>query len=376
MNITTETREEVWHDLREPGAYEWWYFDVEDAESGISMVIIWFAGFPFSPYYNERYDLWKAAAGPEPPLPADYSGFSFQLYEHGRESINFIREGPNGLFESARPEIGARFEKNVFSYDSMSGEYRLDIDFAFPARQKNVKASLVFKSCRRLAYEKKDGGSHGSGPMHQWLLSVPRADVEGALEITGLPGEPLRRLTVRARGYHDHNFGAMPLQEYISRWYWGRAFSGHTDIVYYLVFFRDGTLRPLTLLFLHDNHDGKTRVLDNIEITEGNFMRGLFAPVHGRLLQLSCEDVSLDVRHERVLDAGPFYLRFTSAISLERNGQRYDTFGGISEYLDPGRLHSRFMRFFTRSRIWREGEHSVMYDTYNNFKRSLDLKKR
>jgi carotenoid 1,2-hydratase len=375
MNITTETLEEVWHDMRLPGAYEWWYFDAEDKESGISFVIIWFAGFPFSPYYNERYEQWKDRAVPNSPLPSDFSGFSFQLYEKGRESINFIREGPKGLFGSARPGIGVSFEKNRFSYDMASGEYKLDIDFSFPARQKKVKASLVFKSCRRVSYEKKDGHLSGTQPKHQWLLCVPRTDVGGTIEITERPGIPSRRISIQATGYHDHNYGTMPLQEYISRWYWGRAFSGHTDLVYYLVFFKDTTLRPLTLLFLHDHKEENTRVFDEIIIEESSFRRGVFAPVHSRVLDLRCEDVRLKIRHERVMDSGPFYLRFTSAITLERNGEQREMFGGISEYLDPGRLHSRFMRFFTRSRIWRDDEGSLMYDAYNNFKRSLDLKK-
>ena len=36
MNITTERDQEVWHDLQEAGAYEWWYFDAEDKTSGFS----------------------------------------------------------------------------------------------------------------------------------------------------------------------------------------------------------------------------------------------------------------------------------------------------------------------------------------------------
>jgi carotenoid 1,2-hydratase len=51
MNITTDPLQEAWHRLDAPGSYEWWYFDAEDEERGISVVFIWFAGFAFSPYY-------------------------------------------------------------------------------------------------------------------------------------------------------------------------------------------------------------------------------------------------------------------------------------------------------------------------------------
>ncbi|MGB7510676.1 MAG: carotenoid 1,2-hydratase, partial [Pelodictyon phaeoclathratiforme] len=59
MKITTKLDQERWHEMQDPGAYEWWYFDAEDKESGFSFVLIWFSGFPFSPYYTSHYEKWK-----------------------------------------------------------------------------------------------------------------------------------------------------------------------------------------------------------------------------------------------------------------------------------------------------------------------------
>ena len=84
------------------------------------------------------------------------------------------------------------------------------------------------------------------------------------------------------------------------------------------------------------------------------------------------ENIGLKIHHNKVLDAGPFYLRFASDISLHIGGKELDGIKGISEFLNPERLQSRFMRLFTRSRIWRDGESSLMYDIYNNIKRSLN----
>ena len=372
MNITTERDQEVWHDLQEPGAYEWWYFDAEDKRSGFSFVIIWFSGFPFSPYYTSHYENWKNRLTSEAPLPSNYSGFSFQLYENGREVVNFIREGPNGLFESTRSDIGVRFEKNCFTYDVLKDEYTLDIDFAFPARQKAVKATFLFSSCRRIVYEKKDENNAGRVPLHQWLLSVPKADVEGMIDITDQKSGAVRTVPVRATGYHDHNMGDLPMQEYLSRWYWGRAFSERVDLIYYVTFFNNNAFQPLALLLLHDNMTAKVTVLDTLKFRERNYRRGFFSPLHSRDLELQYENIFLKVHQNKVLDAGPFYLRFASDISLQLEGTHIGGIKGISEFLNPGRLQSKFMRFFTRSRIWRHGTSSTMYDGYNNIKRSLD----
>ena len=371
MNITTKLDQELWHEMQEPGAYEWWYFDAEDKESGLSVVLIWFSGFPFSPYYMSHYKKWTSKTTSDAPLPSNYSGFSFQLYEHGREIVNFIKEGRQELFESRRSDIGVRFEKNRFTFDALKDEYALDIDFAFPARQKEIKATFLFKACRRVIYEKRDTNNNGKVPLHQWLLSVPKADVEGTIAIIERGGA-VRTIPVRATGYHDHNLGAVPMQEYISRWYWGRVFSKPFDLVYYVVFFKNNDYKPLALLVLHDNRSETVTIHDTLHFRERNFSSGFFSPIHSRNIDLYYENVHLKIHHDTVLDSGPFYLRFASAISLQKDGQDFEEMRGISEFLNPARLQSGFMRFFTRSRIWRDGEQSIMYKSYNSFKRSLD----
>lgn len=376
MNITTESQQEVWHDLQQPGAYEWWYFDAEDKVAGTSVVVIWFSGFPFSPYYMQHYEDWRRRAGDILPFPSDYAGFSFQLYEQGRETINFIREGGGGLFQGNRKDIGIRFEDNSFSYDADKDEYRLVIDFAFPARSRQVQAELVFKVRRRVRYSKKNGNNVDPGSCHQWLLSVPKADVRGFIDITGENGNGVRRIELTADGYHDHNLGTMPMQEYISRWYWGRAFSDRYDLIYYMVFFRNSSYKPLSLLVLHDNQADSVAVVDSLEFSERDFSTGIFSPLHGRSLELSSDQADVTISQKKVLDAGPFYLRFASNISLRVGGQHINGISGISEYLNPVRLQSRFMRFFTRSRIWRDGQASFMYDYYNYFKGCSDWFKR
>jgi carotenoid 1,2-hydratase len=372
MNITTDPDQEVWHELQRPGSYEWWYFDAEDDSQGISLVLIWFAGFAFSPSYLQHYQDWKDLVRPDVPVPSEYAGFSFQLYEHGREIINFIKDGSQGVFESSPSSIDVRFEQNAFSYDRLRDEYRLMIDFPFPARRKNVTASLVFKPGHRYAFRRHDEKGVANGYQHQWLLSVPKADVHGRITVRDSKGETVRSIPVRGRGYHDHNLGTVPMHEYIAKWYWGRAFSERYDLVYYVIFFRDNGSAPLAVLMLNDSRNGEQIVKDRVSFREENFTRGLFAPFHGRLLSLEQDAVGVEVRHHSVLDSGPFYLRFRSRFSLNVDGSRLDGIRGISEFLDPSALQSRFMRFFVRSRIWREGEESAMYRQYNFFKSRFD----
>ncbi|MEC9486229.1 MAG: carotenoid 1,2-hydratase [Prosthecochloris sp.] len=368
MNISTELEQDVWHDLKEPGSYEWWYFDAEDEEQGISLVCIWFAGFAFSPYYMQHYLDWQRNSRQDAPQALEYAGFSFQLYRNGREIVNFIKEGPEHLFQSSGSDIDVSFENNRFHYDSASSTYVLDIDFDYPARCQQVNAQLRFHALRRFSYTKHDNNNNGHVPHHQWLLGVPRAGVQGTVNLTDTLRRRTSTWTISARGYHDHNLGAMPVHEYIDKWYWGRAYSPKYDLIYYVIYFRNNGYRPLAITMLHDNENDRFMVHDELDVRESAFTRGLFAPVHSRALNFSRGDFDIDISQDRVLDTGPFYLRFGSSISFRLDGEHQGELRGISEFLKPGRLQSPVLRFFTRSRVWREGERSFMYNRYNFIK--------
>uniref|UniRef100_Q3ATK9 Hydroxyneurosporene synthase n=1 Tax=Chlorobium chlorochromatii (strain CaD3) TaxID=340177 RepID=Q3ATK9_CHLCH len=369
MNITTRPEEELWHNVSSAGAYEWWYFDAVDVESGISFVVIWFCGFPFSPSYATHYEQWKRGAINHPPHPSDYSAFSFQCYEQGQELINFIKESDRSAFSSNPSSVGVTFEQCSFTYQPDNDSYQLSIAFDFPARNRSVKASFCFAVQQRVALEQQDGNNGGKVPRHQWLLGAPYARVSGDMRLMNSGGQHLRTITVQgAHGYHDHNLGELPMQEYMKRWYWGRAFSSRYYLVYYLIFYRNTAYAPRFFVLLHDVELGSTTHYQPATLREEQLHHGLFAPLHSRQLFLSGNGASLTIEHHHPLDAGPFYLRFPATISLKQEGQAVITLQGISEFLNPQRLNSHFFRFFTRSRILRSNQPSLMYNVYNRFK--------
>jgi len=372
MNITTDPLQEAWHRLDAPGSYEWWYFDAEDETQGISVVFIWFVGFAFSPYYLNHYEEWKARRRADPPNPADYAGFSFQLYENGRESINFIKEGARELFASEDGGVGVRFEGNRFVYDPLRDEYRLSIDFQFPARDRLVHGSFSFRPMHRFDYRLDTDVHDGVDFRHQWVLSVPKAEVLGVLDIRTLASDNRKVLQFRGRGYHDHNLGIVPMYESIDRWYWGRTFSDRYDLIYYVVFLRGRSTKPQAVMLVRDHESGEQSVFDAVSVSEGGFTRGLFAPPHARSLRLHGGPFTIEVSHRKALDAGPFYLRYTSDVTVDEAGVRFERICGISEFLNPAPLNSKLMQFFTASRVWREGKRSAMYFLYNFFKHRFD----
>ena len=375
MNISTELDRDIWHNLQEPGSYEWWYFDAEDREQGLSVVCIWFAGFAFSPYYMDHYLNWRKT-GSDPPKALDYAAFSFQVYENGCESVNFIKEGHASLFESSGNDIVGRFEDNRFYYDTLKEAYVLEIAFDFPARRQKVTAELIFSVRHNYSYRKSDANNNGKVPHHEWLLTLPRADVSGSLTLEDTRKKKSRTMTIRGQGYHDHNLGLMPMHEYINTWYWGRAFSDTYDLIYYVIFFKNSGYKPLALCMLRDNVTSELTVHDGLGVETSGLRRGLFAPLHSRNLRFSRENFFMDIEQKQVLDSGPFYLRYGSDIVFHKDGRGPVELRGISEFLNPGRLKFPVLRFFTRCRVWRHGVGSRMYDSYNFFKTCWDWFKR
>ncbi len=371
MNITTDFGQEAWHALDAPGAYEWWYFDAEDVRQGLSVVCIWFDGFPFSPFYNSRTERWRSGSSEDRPLPSQHAAFSFQLYDQGRELVSFIKEGPDASFGQGPSRIGVRFENSSFSFDPELDAYLLSLDFHDPARNLRVQGALRFTARRRYEYRRPHVCRMGAGRLHQWSLCLPVAEVTGSLTVDGPPGAR-RILHFAGEGYHDHNAGTEPMQAHYDRWYWGRAVSRRFELVYYLVWFRRPGCTPLAVMMLNDTETGRFQVLDGVAVGEGRMRRGLFAPLHSRHLHIDGGTVTVDVRHRKALDKGPFYLRFAADVFIDIAGECSERITGISEFLDPAALSSPVMRFFTSCRVLRDGSKGFMYGAYNFFRHQFD----
>jgi predicted secreted hydrolase len=65
-----------------------------------------------------------------------------------------------------------------------------------------------------------------------WVSSVPFGTVEGTLTYDGQSHQ------VTGTGYHDHNWGNVPMQDGIAQWYWGRAHVGDFSTIFVTITFR------------------------------------------------------------------------------------------------------------------------------------------
>lgn len=200
----TETIE-PWEDgLREqprPGSLEWWYFDAHFAD-GSALVVV---------FMTKPTD---ASAGPISPL------MKAQLTLPTGEIVSSIQPYPAEAFQASRDHcdvhIGphwVRGDLHRYEFATQAPELSLHLTFTatVPAARTGTGRTLI-----------------GERDYLGWLVAIPRGTVEGTITVRG------QTRTVHGEGYHDHNWGTLPFEDYLREWYWGRAYLGDYTIIFSL----------------------------------------------------------------------------------------------------------------------------------------------
>lgn len=193
---------EKWEDgLRtttKKGNYEWWYFDSK-LEDGSSLVIVFYAG----------------------PIASFKEGFE------PHATLNFTM--PNGKTYKSR--VDARMEDCSYSKEQCDiriGECRFVGDmnqYEIYYKDDKIEATVTLKG--NVPSWRPETGHITFNNEHYfaWLPSVPEGTVELTLKYDG------KEKHLTGTGYHDHNWGDIPMFFLMHHWYWGRAKIGEYQVV-------------------------------------------------------------------------------------------------------------------------------------------------
>ncbi|MBV9850168.1 MAG: hypothetical protein JO250_10885 [Armatimonadetes bacterium] len=331
---------------RTPGAYEWWYFDAVADDCAWALTCIWFLGNPFSPYYH------YAARG-EAADPFEHNALFFALYRHGRLHAYHFTRFPRALVcaDEVRP-ASLRFGPNSLSCDR--GAYRLSLSDE-NANRREVAAELTF--CPPIPHVGGVGAQHaaplppappemGAGGNHFWLPAVPVCRVAGRITLREAHNRGAETLAFSGRGYHDHNWGALPFSADIRDWYWARAAIGHDRA---LIVYHVNSRRPVSHLLLFDGgrlvrHDPQAR------LGLCRHRLNAFGTLYAARLDVQSEGLVASFDLGRRLDSAPFYIRTLCRVQATVDGQM-ETGTGMAEYFRPRPLSSRLAASATKARI-------------------------
>lgn len=183
------------------GTYEWWYNDAE-FNDGSKIVTVF--------YTKDYFDV------PGPARPTVDIDIHFP--DGSKLSRNFqlpIGEVLGASRENCHVTIGKsylRYEGNhyILHFEAENVIYHALMISTLPMWRPSTGHWLY-------GNEEKD--------YFAWFVAQPSSIVEASLTIDGVTKQ------LSGTGYHDHNWGNMPMDQLMNHWYWGRAKVGEFDVI-------------------------------------------------------------------------------------------------------------------------------------------------
>jgi len=187
-------------DPHHPGQYEWWYLDAH-LDDGATLVITF-----------ATKDITHPNTGLRPLIIADLD------LPDGRRIHRVAHVDPE-LFSAQRDHCDVRMGDNIFRGDLHDYTVHLTLDDL-----------LVEVTLHGTTEPWRPGAGQilfGEGPdrVFGWLPSVP----SGTVDVRYTVDETSH--VSAGDGYHDHNWGTVPLARVVNNWYWGRASIGPYTVI-------------------------------------------------------------------------------------------------------------------------------------------------
>jgi hypothetical protein len=183
------------------GRYEWWYFD-SHLDNGAAVVVVFYT---------------KPNVSPNRPL-APRITINIALAD-GRTFDKVLDVAPE-LFEASKSGCNVRIGTNRFVGDlhhyhitATIEEISVDVELTSQVRAWRPKSGHLYF------------GVEGREKLFAWLPSVPN----GLASVRYRIGNEEHHAS--GSGYHDHNWGDVPMQTLMHNWYWARASVGPYTII-------------------------------------------------------------------------------------------------------------------------------------------------
>jgi hypothetical protein len=246
ISATPTDYDEKWHHMGEVSkyGYEWLYFDLT-SDDGLQLSVAFLGPNGFDPRLTRSYLL-----HPKNPRPSDFVGsiaqgmlpsgkiFSIQDYGVDRKSVQF--DIKNYALTMENSSVARSIDANGVK------TYQLTLNQTDSVSGQNFKANIEIVGIEKSWMHKKGYlyvNKNNPKEYHKWVVSVPRGKVTGDYQLTALDGTIIKKGVINGLGYHDHNYGTVPMGSTIKSWYWGRSFTKNTTVIAAKVFNKKGAIK-------------------------------------------------------------------------------------------------------------------------------------
>lgn len=273
-----------------PGGYRWWYLDGLSDDGRHGLTIIGFVGSVFSPYYARARR--KGRGDPE-----NFCALNVALYGAGGHRWAMTERGRRWINRDA-----TQFTIGPSAMRWEDGVLVIDIDEVTVPIPSRLRGQVRLTPSAICSHEVKLDAEG----LHVWRPVAPFSAIEASFEKPALRWSGI--------GYHDSNWGAVPLEDSFESWVWSRAaMKDGAAIVYDTVLRGGGT----SAFALHIDADGRVedrplpprrdmrttfwRMARHMRAARGFEAVSLFedSPFYARtLLKLETEEGLADAFHE------------------------------------------------------------------------------
>ncbi|MAJ44616.1 MAG: hypothetical protein CMF96_07730 [Candidatus Marinimicrobia bacterium] len=190
----------IWEDGKRTnsknGEYEWWYFDAKLDDGSVIVAYFW--------TLSAIKELFYIGVNYNHPDGTEYKKIKF----FNKKDIFINKE-----------QCDLKYDENIFTGDLQRYKIRIEPDdfdgFGFEI---NLDSNVP-------SYRPQDGIISAGKDFFAWLAAVPNGDISGNLTY----GNKTRKIS--GDGYHDHNWGNIPLQRLFDNWVWFRGTIDHYTII-------------------------------------------------------------------------------------------------------------------------------------------------
>ena len=312
---------------RQPGEYEWWYFDAKLDDGSVVVAYFW--------TLKAVKDIFYIGVNYNKPDGTEY------------KKIKFFKKKDTSLSKDMCDVI---YGKNIFQGDLQ--KYNIKIN---PEDFEGFGFDISLDS-KISAYRPQDGIINAGDDYFAWLAAVPNGDVKGTLTFDG------KTLDIAGSGYHDHNWGNIPLQRLFNDWLWFRGTVDQYTVIGYelnTVTDRGGYSIPGVFIadstgIIYENY-GQNGIFTAKENLITDLYKKNNEALFSKLKILTKDDFYLEIEGEEVIenlslfDVGnvplmpflmnlskidPYYTRFKSKVTLSiPDGKTFEG-EGVLEIMD------------------------------------------
>lgn len=343
VSFCSSLKDGVWHNLAGPNAFESWHFDAVSDDGREAVVITFYDNYILSPRFHAN-----SAAAPNVTNSGQhrFPAVSFVYSLDGKPVLSSVNEYVDGDFRSDLQNgcsiMGSSFRVDTAEYGS---GFMVTVDLRTFGGQR-IRAELEW-----LLIESDLLPAVGDKSDATWNVVAPRADVSGKIMLIGRRGQTRKMVHFRGTGYHDQVTSRNVHYRDLDSRMWGRAHFVDATVV----FERHAGVRqastPGTFYLIRDG-EIDARFAAYAAKGQRRDRWGLLVPK--KMSFVSADNIVLNVRPVTAFRSAFSEVKMLSEITLDLGDGKTRKAIGITEFVDPRRLRSRFVRWISDLRIGSE----------------------